>query len=173
MTWRPVVGYEGLYDVSSCGEVRGTAKLVVGNHLSPYRTIPERAKRVSLLKGYPAVTLFRNGNRKLIKVHRLVAEAFIPNDMNLPMINHIDSNKTNNSVNNLEWCDASHNARHKAAAGRCNSPVGERSGTCKLTEEQVIEIRNSKHTNSSLARQYGISTSQIQRIKTKTRWSHL
>ncbi len=59
--------------------------------------------------GYLIVNLYRNKKRKTYKVHRLVAEAFIPNPNNLPQVNHIDEDKTNNCINNLEWCTAKYN----------------------------------------------------------------
>lgn len=87
--WRPIKGYEDLYEVSTFGNVRrsdGTAVYVETHH-----------------KGYLRVDLFRNGVREHKKVHRLVAEAFIPNPENKPQINHKDFDTTNNRVWNLEW----------------------------------------------------------------------
>lgn len=113
MHFLPVVGYEGLYEVSDTGVVRGVAKTVKGNHRKATRNIPPRDKKQSLLLGYPAVTLFKGEGPKMIKVHRLVAEAFIPNPCNYDQINHIDGDKTNNHVANLEWCTSSHNNYHR------------------------------------------------------------
>ncbi len=102
--WRPVKGYEGLYEVSDLGRVRslnwcgsGTMKvLVLGSHSA----------------GYKQIYLHKDGNKKPHSVHRLVAESFLPNPKNLPQVNHKDLNKTNNCVENLEWCTASQNAIH-------------------------------------------------------------
>lgn len=97
--WRPVVNYEGLYEVSDCGQVRNV-------------------KRCSLLKnlktncGYYQVYLYKDGVRKGLKVHRLVAEAFIPNPLSLPQVNHKDEVKTNNNVDNLEWCTVKYNVNY-------------------------------------------------------------
>ena len=175
VTWRQVVGYEGLYEVSSKGEVRGCPKEVSGNHLKSIRHIPARAKRQCLLAGYPAVTLFRDGKPKLHKVHRLVAEAFIPNEENFPMVNHIDNDKRNNDVSNLEWCTALHNNQHMMKQGRQNFAYGERSSTCKLTEDQVVEILSLSGSmkQCDIAKQYGIGQQQVSRILNGERWKHL
>lgn len=97
--WKDIVGYEGHYEVSDCGNVRslnwGNRGLTKNLWLKPTRY------------GYRQVSL--KGKMRL--VHRIVAEAFIPNPNNYPQINHIDENKTNNCVSNLEWCTQSQNMR--------------------------------------------------------------
>ena len=96
--WRPVVGYEGLYEVSNTGFVRRVSDLMVF--------------KLSDLKGYCIVRLRKDGKGKSYLVHRLVAQAFIPNPLNLPQVNHIDENKKNNNIDNLEWCTAKYNANY-------------------------------------------------------------
>lgn len=99
--WKPVVGYEGHYEVSNLGMVRSL-----------------KWNKIRLLKlwknfdGYFEVGLTKSCYRKFFRVHRLVAEAFIPNPKNLPQINHLDCNRTNNKVSNLEWTDAKGNSNH-------------------------------------------------------------
>ena len=99
--WKDVVGYEGKYEVSNLGRVRSL------NYL--------RTGKAKLLKqqvdkyGYKRMRLYKDGKAKSLLVHRLVAMAFLPNPNNLPMVNHKDENKTNNNVDNLEWCTASYN----------------------------------------------------------------
>ena len=107
--WRPIEGYEGLYEVSSYGRVRsldryvktcyGSYRLYKGKVLSPGKKSD----------GYLLINLSCNGKYNTIRVHRLVAQAFLPNPDNLPEVNHKDENKTNNSVENLEWCDRKYN----------------------------------------------------------------
>ena len=87
---RDVKGYEGLYAVTSCGKVWS------------YRRQKFLKPEIDH-KGYLQVCLFKNGNRKMCTVHRLVAEAYIPNPNNLPQIDHIDNDKTHNYINNLQW----------------------------------------------------------------------
>ena len=99
--WKPVVGYEGLYEVSNLGNVK-TLHYYGGR----------RQKLMSLGKrsdGYLTVGLSKNGICKHYSVHRLVAIAFIPNPDNLEMVNHKDENKENNNADNLEWCTRSYN----------------------------------------------------------------
>lgn len=98
--WRPVVGYEGLYEVSNLGRVKS---------LDYNKTGKERVLKGGRAKGYILYIFNRGGKRKYITGHRLVAEAFLPNPENLPQINHKDEDKTNNAVWNLEWCDARYN----------------------------------------------------------------
>ena len=87
--WKSVIGYEGLYEVSSCGQIKSLRKGVL---LTPYK-----------INGYYVVRLCKNGKMKNCKVHRLVAIAFIPNPENKAFVDHIDTNRSNNRVENLRW----------------------------------------------------------------------
>ena len=104
--WRPIEGYEGLYEVSNTGRVRSLDRycyrLHKGKVLSPAKDTD----------GYLQVVLHCNGKQHQRKVHRLVAQAFIENPDNLPEVNHKDEDKTNNRVDNLEWCDRSYNINY-------------------------------------------------------------
>ena len=107
--WRPIEGYEGLYEVSNTGQVRSLDRYVV-NSLGNRRFY--KGKVLIQLKGkddYLVINLYCNGKYHQMKIHRLVAQAFIPNPENLPQVNHKDEDKTNNNVTNLEWCDAKYN----------------------------------------------------------------
>ena len=107
--WRPIEGYEGLYEVSNTGQVRSLDRYV---EYSNGQIHLHKGKVLSPAKdpdGYLKVVLNCNRKCKIITVHRLVAKAFIPNLDNLPQINHKDEDKTNNNVDNLEWCDAKYN----------------------------------------------------------------
>ncbi|MGM8137504.1 NUMOD4 domain-containing protein [Enterococcus italicus] len=105
--WKDIIGYEGLYEVSSCGEVRNV------------RT--DKLLKLSMgTCGYYRVNLRKNLKPRTFLVHRLVAEAFLDNADGKPQVNHIDENKTNNSVENLEWCTSKHNANHGTRIERCH-----------------------------------------------------
>lgn len=107
--WRSISGYEGLYEVSSFGRVRSLDRYVKGKSES-YRLYKGKVLSPGKDKGdYLFVILCCNGKVYRKCVHRLVAEAFIPNPDNLPEVNHKDEVKTNNSVDNLEWCDRKYN----------------------------------------------------------------
>ena len=105
--WRPIVGYEGIYEVSSEGRVK-RVKDGANNILKPY---PNK-------KGYLGVDLCDCGRRWSAKIHRLIALTFIPNPMGYLEINHIDENKSNNSVRNLEWCTRQYNVKYGTGAKR-------------------------------------------------------
>lgn len=115
--WKPIEGYEGLYEVSNLGRIKSLRRDVAipNPRLGTvgYRTYPERIKPcVENRHGYYQVTLSKEAKSRTLRVHRLVALAFIPNPDNKPYINHIDGNKKNNRVSNLEWCTASENNWH-------------------------------------------------------------
>lgn len=103
--WKPVVGYEGLYEVSSYGRVRSLDRYDSKNHFCKGRIL----RLQTAGRGYLSVDLSSNGKTKRFLVHRLVAEAFIPNPYNLPEVNHLDEDKTNNRVDNLEFCNHKYN----------------------------------------------------------------
>lgn len=106
--WRPIKGYEGLYEVSNLGRIKSLKRLV--KKWDGYRTVPEKilTPRTNN-RGYLRITLCKDGITKTFSPHRLVAEAFIPNPDNLPCVNHKDENPLNNVVSNLEWCTYSYN----------------------------------------------------------------
>ncbi len=106
--WKDIKEYEGLYQVSNLGRIR---RLVFINNII-------KKEKIKILKLYTNtrnrqyVTLYKNNIRKNCIVHRLVAKEFIPNLQNLPEINHIDGNPSNNVVTNLEWCTKKYNMKH-------------------------------------------------------------
>lgn len=104
--WKDIKNYEGLYQVSNLGRIKNIKTQKI---LKNYTSVKD--------KYYLKVSLYLNRKFKNFKVHRLVAQAFIPNPNNLPQVNHIDGNKSNNNVNNLEWCDNSHNVKEAYRLG--------------------------------------------------------
>lgn len=111
--WKDIEGYEGIYQISNQGRVKCLPKDVVSTKYGHVRHYPERiAKVYSRPKGYLYVELSKDGKAKKVSIHRLVAEHFIPNVEDKPQVNHIDGNKVNNKVDNLEWVTASENIKH-------------------------------------------------------------
>ena len=110
--WKDIKNYEGLYQVSNLGKIKSVNKLVK-NKGNFKKKIKERILKPSkVYNGYLRLTLSKNGIHKNYRVHRLVAEAFIPNLNNYEDINHIDGNKQNNCIDNLEWCSRKQNIIH-------------------------------------------------------------
>ena len=153
--WQPVRGYEGRYEVSDTGQVRGPR----GPRKPIFHT-----------NGYVRVGLCHSGTNKWFYIHRLVATHFIPNPKQCPQVNHKDGNKTNNAVTNLEWCTASENAIH---AVRLFGRHGENLYNCKLTSEQVRSIRTDTRLQRTIAADYAICRQVVSRIKRGTQWSWL
>ena len=114
--WKDVKGYEGLYVVSNLGRVK---RLPVGKQW-PSKKTHNNIRKQALKNGYLCVNLSKQNKVKWFGVHRLAATAFIPNPNNYPHVNHIDENKTNNRVDNLEWCTQSQNKLHGTAIKRQN-----------------------------------------------------
>lgn len=110
--WKDIPGYEGIYQVNQFGQVRSLNY----NHTGQKKRLKPRKTR-----GYLRVALCKNGKVKNYRIHRLVAEAFLPNPNNLPCINHIDENKENNCLSNLEWCSYEYNINY----GTRNEKAGE------------------------------------------------
>ncbi|MFZ8934053.1 MAG: NUMOD4 domain-containing protein [Bacteriovoracaceae bacterium] len=109
--WKDVVGYEGFYKVSNLGRVKSINRFDVNGRYWESKIIKFTLDK----RGYPRLTLNKNGCRSVFRVHRLVAIAFIDNPMKKPQVNHIDENKLNNCVDNLEWCTKIENIRHGTA----------------------------------------------------------
>lgn len=129
--WKPVKGYEGLYEVSNLGNVRSVDRHVMnGNRCCLLKGKPRKPYFIST--GYLMADLFKNGQGKKYLIHRLVAEAFIPNPENLPCIDHINTIKTDNRVENLRWCSNKENM---------NNPLTREHINIKIRSEEVQEKR--------------------------------
>jgi hypothetical protein len=128
--WYPAIGYEDLIEITELGRVRRVGR----NELKPF----------DYNGGYLAVQVRVEGKRRNLLLHRLLADAFIPNPHGKPFINHIDGNKANNDLANLEWVTHAENMAHAYRTGlakaRDNGP-GERSPAAKLNWDQVRHIR--------------------------------
>ena len=160
---KDVCGYEGLYKVDENGNVFS----VRNNKL---------LKRMMFPSGYEYVHLCNGkGKTKLFRVHRLVAETFIPNPNNLPEVNHKDGDKLNNNVKNLEWCTNLENMRHSIETG-LRTVKDENNPSAKLTAKDVENIRKEYIPKSkefgtvALARKYGVTNVMIGKIIRNECW---
>lgn len=162
--WKPVVGYDGIYEVSSFGQVRRVSYLLKPSN-SHY--------------GYPQLTLTKNGKNSNKPLHRIVAEAFHENPENKPTVNHKDGNKQNSHKNNLEWATHSENSLHAVRTGlrTANWQDGEKNPKAKLKKEQVLDIREKCETMkvSEVHKNHypQLSYNTIYGIKTKRLWKNL
>ena len=130
--WRPVVGYEGLYEVSSYGRVRSVDRYVKTCYGS-YRLHKGKVLSPGIRPdGYLVVSL----QYKMFRVHRLVAQAFIPNPDNLPQVNHKNEVKSDNCVDNLEWCDATYNNNYGTARIRAKETAIKNGSCTGLSKEE-------------------------------------
>lgn len=115
--WKDIKGYEGKYQVSSLGRVKSLGrKIVSGINYSNIRYTKDKILSENIINsGYPTVLLYKNGQETRLLAHRLVLEAFEPNEDDTLVVNHIDRDKLNNDLNNLEWLTQSENIRHLGA----------------------------------------------------------
>ena len=153
-------------------EIKNFEELYQVNELGQIWSIKNKKylKQTLCKNGYLYVGLHKNKIRKNILVHRIVAEAFIPNPKRLPEVNHIDGNKQNNSVDNLEWCTRSQNTSHAFKTGLRNYN-GCKNPHSKLTQSDVETIRRiyvrGKHCENNsygLAKRYNVSPKTIQNV---------
>lgn len=114
--WKDIEGFEGLYEVSDLGRVKSLARIVSRSD-GRSQKVNERILKLDGNSEYFVVGLHYSGATKHVPVHRLVAQTFIPNPENKPQVNHIDGNKHNNAVTNLEWATAEENMQHAHRLG--------------------------------------------------------
>jgi hypothetical protein len=164
--WKDVKGFEGLYQVSNLGNV----KRLISERVFAERLIGRTIDRY----GYVKRVLSKDGKNNYFTEHRLVAIAFIDNPDNKPAVNHIYGIKTDNRVENLEWNTTIENHQHAIDTG-LKDQKGIKHHKCKLTEEQVLEIRKIgfSETTTSLSKKYGVSRVHILRLIRNEGWQHL
>lgn len=153
--WKDVPNYDGSYQASTLGNIKRLHKRSdVKTHLKPYGNN----------KGYFVVKLYTNANGKTYSIHRLIALTFLENNENKSQVNHIDGNKANNALNNLEWCTSSENIQHAIGTGLMKNKGGDQP---KLNMEIAKEIRvkySSEPNMSKLAREYKVARTSIYKI---------
>ena len=165
--WKDVIGFEGLYMVSSMGNVKS---------LNYHR---QRIEKLLVAKvsstGYCQYDLCKDKAVKQIAGHRLVAGAFLQNPESKKTVNHINGVKTDNRVENLEWATAKENSAHAYLTGLKVGAKGEKSVHSKLTDQQVVEIRAKAGTAKikDIGAEYGVCISLVSQVINRKRWKHI
>lgn len=154
--WKEIKGYEGIYEISNLGKVKSLSR-IDGNGVLRKEII--RKQSISK-KGYNIIQLRNSNGCKMFMVHRLVAEAFVPNPYNKPFVNHKDEDKRNNSAENLEWCDVTYNNTYGTRLEKVKKKLGKPIISIKLdtgeTEHYVSIIEGARKTNSSSRHIYSV-----------------
>lgn len=145
---RDIPGFEGLYAVTSCGKVWSYKRKI-------FLKVWDRGN------GYLSVNLYKNGVEKHFLIHRLVAEAYLPNPEGLPQVNHIDEDKTHNYINNLEWCDSQYNNNYGTRCERMSKTLG------KMI--YCVELGRTFDSACQAARELGLNNSHISKCCTGKR----
>ena len=167
---KQIIGFEGLYEIDIQGNVYSIARKGT------------KGGKISLIKDeYFEVVLCKDSKMKRFSLHRLIAIHFIENPNNYVQVNHIDGNKFNNDVSNLEWCSNSQNQIHAYKTGLRISAHGSKNGNSKLSENDIEEIRKIASSSGryygrkQLAERYNVSEGHIKDIVTKRRniWNHV
>lgn len=148
--WKPIKGYEGLYEVSNTGQIRSLDR-------NNGKRKGKMLKRTIGSNGYLRITLCKNSIPVTKEVHRFVAETFLPNPDNLPCVNHKDENKMNNNVNNLEWCTREYNSSYGTKTERELITKGIKPFVC-------IETGTTYTNQHQCARELGIDQSSISKV---------
>lgn len=175
--WKSVVGYEGYYEVSNFGDVRSVDRTLSHKrgYEAHYKSKP--CKQSYNTSKYLCVSLSKDNKQKFLAIHRLVAISFLGLHEKLT-VNHIDGNKENNRLENLEWISIEENLKHSWKSGLRDhlDTKGDLNGNKSLTGEQVIEIRrrlDNGETQYKLHKEYGVSKYCIHAIHRRRTWTHI
>jgi hypothetical protein len=162
--FKDIPGYEGKYQASNLGKIKS-----LGNNAKRSEKILKASLEGS---GYEFVNLYKNTERTSLKIHRLVAITFISNPENKKTVNHINGNKLDNNVNNLEWSTYSENLRHAFKIG-LNSGIHK----SKLKQSEVLQIKDllklKRFSHKEIGKFYGVAHNTISYISSGKNWKHI
>jgi len=172
--WKPVVGYEGIYEVSNMGRVRSLsrrAKTWFGS-----REVFSRIRKTFIHKnGYEYIVLSKKGKNRTYRIHRLVAEAFCSNPNSREIVHHLNRKPDDNHASNLIWVNQMENIGFSVQSG--TRAKGEGHGMAILTKQDVLEIRDKyiprKYSYQKLGDEYGVDQSTIHLIVKRRKWNHI
>lgn len=179
--WHKIKNTNGLYWITKTGRVKVLARTISFKRkgkLILRKLSAAECKVIIDERGYKSVAINVNSNKKCIRIHRILADLFIPRDKNRKLeVNHKDGVKLNNDISNLEWVTHGENVIHAEKMGLFRHPKGEEQINAKLTEKDVIEIREQYHLHNksaySISRERGINESHIWSIVNNVWWKHI
>jgi hypothetical protein len=180
--WKPVIGisdgyFDNLYEISSIGRFKSLSRKV--SSYNGGRITKEKISNGTNCKGYRRIQLKKDNKVKQSDIHILVARAFIenPNPLKFNMINHLNSDKSDNRVENLEWCDAKRNAKHAYEAGKLKITKGVERATAILDDKKVLAIKllyNTRRLSQyEISKIFNIGQTTIQNILNGKKWKHI
>lgn len=177
--WKAVVEFESFYEVSSLGRLRSLDRITDSGQFRKGRI----RKGFSYVNGYIMVKLYLSGGYTNKYMHRLIAEAFVynPSPSEFDTVNHIDGNRANNDISNLEWCTQKQNIQHAWETGLIPPSInnGEKNVHSKLTENDVLEIRrlyipySKEFGTRQLSERFGVTAKTTGRIIRKELWKNI
>lgn len=169
--WKFVIGFKGFYEVSNIGRVRSVKRSITRSNGRKMTVLARILLSPLDGHGYPHVCLHRRGRSWSVRVHILVARAFLGKPPAGKEVRHLNGDRADPRLRNLRYGRPDENGADKVAHG--NSTRGEKNPNAVLTQEQVIAIRASDGTNAAIAAAYGVSPTQISFIRNEKSWSWL
>ena len=163
--WKPIKGFEGHYEVNELGDIKSLERFVNHAIYGPMRVTEKMMKKLAGAKGYVRVNLALDKKHHFFQVHILVAQAFIPNPYNKPQVNHKNGIKTDNRIENLEWCTNQENRDHAVKNGL--HATGARLESTKRIESElskVIDLISQGWSHQKIAKEYGTKRQTVGKI---------
>ena len=175
--WKDIEGQEGYYMISNLGRLKTIDRVITKSNGFEYK-LKGRVIKTHIDKdnGYERTTLPVDGRRKTAFIHRIVAKAFIPNPENKATVNHKNSIRSDNRVENLEWCTYKENTLHAKNKGRLKQPKGVNHVRAKLKEsniQEVYDLYKKGLSKSEIGRRFGISAGAVYHIVHRKTWKHV
>lgn len=174
--WQDIKDYEGYYQVSNVGGVRALERIVAYKGTGPRKRSSKILKMYPDPGGYLNVRLCKGGKTKNLRVHRLVAQAFIDNPNDYPVVNHLNATTNDNRVENLAWCTIQQNNHHTISMGNALHIYGSNNHLSKINETKAKAIKHLLKTDMKLVDiAYATETSYgiVKSIKSGVAWKHI